>query len=232
MQSKIKNIVAIVPARSGSKRIKDKNIKKFLNEPIIKNTLRVLKTSKIFNRILVSSDSKKIINLSKSIKGIEAPFIRPKSFSHDNSSTVEVVKHAIRYLNETNYDFDYVCCVYPPNPFLRSKDIINGFKLVKKNKNSFVFSATKFFYPVERSFYLQKGKIKTDNKKNFLKRSQNIKELYCDAAQFYWGHKNSWNKNLHVFQKDASIIQIPNYRFCDINTLEDWKRAEKLKKII
>ena len=60
MQSKIKNIVAIVPARSGSKRIKDKNIKKFLNEPIIKNTLRVLKTSKIFNRILVSSDSKKL----------------------------------------------------------------------------------------------------------------------------------------------------------------------------
>ena len=96
------NIVAIIPARLRSKRIKGKNFKKFKGKPIISHTIRKLKKSKIFSRILVSSDSRKIIKISKKA-GAEIPFVRPKILSNDYTPTHSVISHCIKFLNNENH---------------------------------------------------------------------------------------------------------------------------------
>ena len=117
-----KNIVAIIPARGNSKRIPGKNYKKFNGKSIIANTIEKLKKSRIFNRIIVSTDSKKIASISKKY-GAEIPFMRPKFLSDDYASDALVMSHSVMFLVKEGYQFDYVCCVYAPNPFLKISDL-------------------------------------------------------------------------------------------------------------
>ena len=151
------NIVAIIPARGGSKRIKGKNIKKFKGDPAISSTIKKLKKSKIFSRILVSTDSSKIMKISKKA-GADIPFVRPKNLSDDYVSDFPVITHCIKFLNYKNYKFNYVCCVYPVNPFLRISDLKKGLIKIKKRKTGFVFSAVKYQFPFFRSFIVSKKK--------------------------------------------------------------------------
>ena len=228
----MKKIIAIIPDRQGSKRIPKKNIKNFNGKPIILNTIEKLKKSKLFDKIIISTDSKQIVKICEK-KGVEAPFLRSKNLSGDKVTTNAVIQHSINFLEKKNYDFNFVCCVYAPNPFLQSKDLIAGYKKVQNSRYTFVFSGTNFLYPYSRSFIInKKQKLELIFPENKLKKTQNIKTLTCDAAQFYWGHKKNWLKYNHVFQKNSSIITIPNYRYCDIDTLEDWKRAEVIGKIV
>ena len=116
-----KNVIAIIPARGNSKRIPGKNYKMFNGKPIIANTIEKLKKSRIFDRIIVSTDSKKITSIAKRY-GAEVPFRRPKFLSDDYTSGASVITHGVKFLIKEGCQFDYVCCVYPPNPFLQISD--------------------------------------------------------------------------------------------------------------
>jgi len=227
-----KNVVAIIPAREKSKRIPQKNYKNFNGKPIIAHTIEKLKKSKIFDRIIVSTDSKKIASISKKF-GAEVPFIRPKSLSDDYTSGTSVIAHSVKFLTNENYKFDYVCCVYAPNPFLQISDLKRGLKKIKSKKFSYVFSATPYRFPFFRSFtYSPNRGVKMIFYKNYKKRSQDLKQIMCDAAHFYWGHKKTWVKEKAHFTKNSDVIIIPEWRYHDIDTPSDWKRAEKYIKII
>ena len=141
-----KNIVAIVPARANSKRIPGKNIKKFNGKPIIVNTIEKLKKSKIFDRIIVSTDSKKIARIAVKC-GAEIPFKRSKVLSNDTTHATAVISDCVKFLIKENYKFDYVCCVYAPNPFLQIADLKKGFYKIKSKKYNYVFSATLYQFP-------------------------------------------------------------------------------------
>ncbi len=221
------NVVAIIPARGGSKRIKNKNIKKFKGYPAISITIKKLKESKIFSRIIVSTDNKKIMQISKKA-GAETPFVRPKHLSNDYASDFPVITHCIDYLNSKNYNFNYVCSVYPVNPFLQINDIKKGLFKIKNKKRGFVFSAVKYEFPFFRSFIFSKKKIKMIFKKYYNKRSQDLKQIFCDAGQFYWGSKNVWKREKMHFSKNSDIVEIPKWRYHDIDTIDDWKKAEKI----
>ena len=226
-----KKIVAVIPARGGSKRIPGKNYKKFNGVPIIANTIKILKKSKLFDRIIVSTDSKKIAFISKKF-GAEVPFIRPKFLSDDYSLSHSVVSHAAKFLIKEGYQFDYVCEVYAPNPFLKISDLKKGLKKIKSKKYDYVFSATRYLFPFFRSFTFSQSKgIKMLFEKNLKKRSQDLKEIICDAGQFYWGHKRVWIKEKKI-TKNANLIMIPIWRYHDLDTLEDWKRAELFNKFL
>ena len=164
-----KNIVAIIPARGNSKRIPNKNCKNFNGKPIICRTIKLLKKSKLFDRIIVSSDNKKICSISQKY-GAEVSFIRPRHLSGDYTGTAEVIAHCVKFLIEKNYSFDYVCCVYAPNPFLRVSDLKKGLVKLKSKKYSYVFSATQYQYPIFRSFiYHNKKKYKNAFPKKFFR---------------------------------------------------------------
>ena len=218
--------IAIIPARSGSKRIKNKNIKIFNGKPIIYWSIKSLLDSKIFDKIIVSTDSKKIAKIA--IKyGAETPFLRPKKYSTDHSTTREVIEHAINFLEKQNYDIDAVACVYPTSVLIGKNDLKNAYKLFLKNKKKYyVFSALKFSYPVQRGFYIRKNKVVALNKKNLNKRSQDLENIFHDAGKFYFFTKKMIKKKINIFSKFSYPIKIDELKAQDIDNYSDWKLAE------
>ena len=223
-----KNNLAIIPARGGSKRIPGKNIKIFNGKPMIYWSIKALKDSKLFKKIIVSTDDNKIAKVAKKF-GAEVPFKRPKNLSDDHTITSKVVNHAIKYLEKKGEKYDYICCAYATNPFLKRKYLKESYKIFLKSNHKFLFTVTEYSYPVQRSFFINKNnKIKMFDKNFFFKRSQDLKKLYHDAGQFYWSRSNSWENNPIIFSKVSIPYIIPNYEVVDIDNLEDWKRAEKM----
>tara|TARA_B100000686_G_C16777422_1_gene969461 strand:- start:2045 stop:2734 length:690 start_codon:yes stop_codon:yes gene_type:complete len=224
--------IAIIPARSGSKRIKGKNIKKFCGKPIIYFPINAAKRTNLFDRIIVSTDSKKIASLAKSLK-VEAPFLRPAKLSGDNVSTTDVVKHAIKWLKKRKCNPTYVCCIYPTAVFAKSNDIKKSYKEIKKGNWNYVFLASSIPSKILRSFRkIKNNGVRMIFPKNYNTRSQDLEPLYCDVGQFYWGRVRAWLSRISIFSNLSTIVTTPWDQVCDIDTLHDWSKAEEIYKMV
>ena len=226
-----KNIV-IIPARGGSKRIPKKNIKDFLGKPVIAYSIEIAISCKLFSRVIVSTDDDEIKDVALKY-GAEVPFIRPKNIADDFTGTHEVIGHAVEYLEDTGETMDYVCCIYPTAPLIQKDDLIKGFKLIQTNKWNSVMAATNFSYPIFRSFEnLPNGGLKMIFPEHYNSRSQDLTDVYHDAGLFYWAKPKIWKKKPQGYNEKNSIVKLPNYRIQDIDTPDDWKKAEILYEII
>jgi pseudaminic acid cytidylyltransferase len=224
-------IIAIIPARKNSKRIKNKNIKKFFNKPIISYSIDAAKKSKLFDSIVVSTDCKKIAKISQNY-GAEVPFMRPRELSDDFTGTNDVIKHAINYFRKNNKKIKYVCCIYPTAPLITPELLKKGIKLIKKNKTNFCFVATKFESPIERRIIVKKNsKAKLSDKRFLSRRTQDLKEYFYDAGQFYWGKPDAFIKYNDILRTSVSALIVSQYKVADINYDDDWKIAEAKFKI-
>ena len=222
-------IIAVIPARSGSKRIKDKNIKNFLGRPIISYTIKKLIDSRIFDRVYVSTNNKKIANLSTKF-GAEVPFLRSKKLGGDNVSTVDVISEFLLKLNIPIIKVKVVCCVYPCTPLMETKDIKKGIHLFLKQKKSFVYPVLKYKHPVQRSFTITNtGKVKYFLPKFEHYKTQDLKQTYHDAGQFYISNPTNWIKKKKM-HSDSTCFEINNFNAVDIDDEDDWKMAEFIYK--
>ena len=227
------NKVAIIPARGGSKRIKHKNIKLFCGKEIIAWSIEAAIESNCFDRIIVSTDNDDIATVAYNY-GAEVPFKRPAEISDDFSTTSEVVAHSIQWLKDNEKKPDLVCCIYATAPFIKSSDITSGLDILIKKQCEFVFPVTTFSFPIQRAIKLNdNGSTTMFRPDKYQERSQDLTPAYHDAGQFYWGDADAWleNKNIFVNSKSFPLI-LPPYRVQDIDTIEDWERAELMYKII
>ena len=224
--------LCVIPARGGSKRIHRKNIKQFCGKPLIVWSIEKAIESSCFDRIIVSTDDIEIANIAKNY-GAEVPFIRPKELSDDYTSTNEVISHAIKFQIKNSKRPLVVCCIYPTAPFVQTKDIKHGLEILKTNEVDYVFSVTTFAYPIQRSFRMTKNqKIEMFWPEYLFSRSQDLEEAWHDAGQFYWGITDSWLENKPIIGNNTKAIHLPRYRVQDIDTYEDWERAEWMFKVI
>ena len=214
--------ICVIPARGGSKRVPKKNIKNFLGFPIIKYVIKNALKSNFFDKVIVTTDDKKIANLSQKF-GAEI-FKRSKKLADDNTGTNEVICEVIDYY-EPRLNLNKVCCIYPTAVFCNKDLLKKAFKKLDK-KTKYVFSATKFNHPIYRSFQKKNKKISMIFPSKEKKRTQDLPETYHDAAQFYLGWKNSWKKNKSIFNKSSKFIEINKNKTQDIDNLDDWKLAE------
>ena len=224
--------VAIIPARGGSKRIPKKNIKDFGGLPMISWSIKAAIKSNVFDYVLVSTDDVQTAKIAESF-GAKVPFLRPKSLSDDYTPTVPVISHAINETEKILGSIDNVCCIYATAPFIKSNDILKGFKLLSETKANYVFPVTSYPFPIQRAIKLTKNRrIAMFYPRHSQTRSQDLIEAYHDAGQFYWGLKKSWVSGENVINAKASPIIIPRNRVQDIDTLEDWKRAELTFRVL
>lgn len=224
--------IAIIPARGGSKRIPKKNIKPFLDIPIINRTIQKLKKFNFFDQIYVSSDDDEIIKTIQYQFSNVLCIKRPKHLSDDFTTTRDVIAHVIENnLNLNNSDIIY--CVYPCAVFIEKNDLEQALRLLDKNDGKFfIYPVTEFSYPIQRALKLDKhDRIKLINKDNELKRTQDFDSYYHDTGQFYVATTSLWlkSKNLH---SDSVGLKIPNFRVFDIDTIDDWNRAELYYRIL
>ena len=224
--------VAIIPARGGSKRITKKNIKLFLGKPIIAYSIENAINSLIFDKVIVSTDDDEIARIAIEY-GAEVPFMRPLELSDDFSGTHDVIGHAVKSLENNGDEIRYVCCLYATAPLLKMNYLIKGYDLIKSGKWESVIAATKFSYPIFRSFEkLENGSLKMFFPEHYSSRSQDLSEAFHDAGQFYWASAKVWKDKPNGFSENSTIVELPNYLVQDIDTMEDWIRAENLFKLL
>lgn len=220
--------LAVIPARGGSKRIPHKNIKDFCGKPIIAWSIEAALGSGCFDKVIVSTDDKKIAEVARKY-GAEVPFYRPPELSNDYIGTIPVVHHAIDWYLEHGVEFEQVCCIYATAPFVTSLDLREGLTLLQSNACDYVFSVTSFPFPIQRAIKINdNNRIEMFQPEHFNTRSQDLEEAYHDAGQFYWGYAKAWRDEKIVFSERAIPYLLPRYRVQDIDTLEDWLQAERL----
>lgn len=218
--------IAIIPARGGSKRIPLKNIKNFAGKPIIAYSIEAAQRSGLFNRIIVSTDDLDIAEVARQY-GAEVPFLRPKELSDDHTGTSAVIKHAIEWVLGGNIPVQYVCCLYATAPFVQPQLLQTGFETLVQSGKDFAFSVTSFAFPILRSLRLTtEGGVEPIWPENTPKRSQDLEEAYHDAGQFYWGRVEAFLNDIPVFSNAAVPVILPRHLVQDIDTPEDWERAE------
>jgi pseudaminic acid cytidylyltransferase len=221
--------IAIIPARGGSKRILRKNIKIFNGKPVIAWAIIAAQKSKIFDLILVSTDDDEIKSVAEKYGAI-VPFIRPANIADDHTPTVPVISHAVKEIDRLYQYVEYACCIYPCNPFLLASDLVKAFDMIKLTEVDFVYPIVEYPHSVFRSMRKStNGKMDFLYPKYELTRTQDLEKTFHDAGQFYWGKAESW-RELKKMHTDGLGIEIPSYRVVDIDTEDDWKRAELLFK--
>jgi pseudaminic acid cytidylyltransferase len=222
--------VAIIPARGGSKRIPKKNIKDFHGKPLIAYSIAVALESKLFERVIVSTDDEEIAKIAKEY-GAEVPFMRPSELSDDFACSDDVTTHAMKWLEEHGDSYEYACTIYATAPLLDEKYLIEGFEKLKNSDAINAFSATTMPFPIQRTFKLDKnGRCEMFTPQYYHARSQDLQEAYQDAGQFYW--KKIGKSSDIMFGKESIPIILPRYLVQDIDTPEDWERAELMYEVI
>ncbi len=219
--------LAIIPARGGSKRIPRKNIKLFHGRAMIGYAISAAQLSGIFDRIVVSSDDDEI--LAVAVEHGAQPLTRPAELADDHTATVPVIAHAIDAAERAlNFTARSVCCIYPAVPFLRPQDLQEANMLSGKNGAHYVFPVVAFPSPVERALHLgENGVLRPLFPQNAIARTQDLRDAYYDAGEFYWGSRELWLSQQSVHANGIGM-PIPSWRAVDIDTTEDWERAELL----
>ena len=223
-----KNTIAVIPARGGSKRIPKKNIKDFFGKPLIAYSIEAALKSNLFQKVIVTTDDEEIAKIAKKY-GAEVPFIRPKELSDDFTGTTDVVNHAVDYLENLGEKYEFICTIYATAPFLQIKYLIEGYEILTNSDAVNAFSSTSMPFPIQRTFKLdENGRCKMFTPEHYMTRSQDLEEAYQDAGQFYWTNRKRQqeNKNNIVFSNISIPIILPRHLVQDIDTPEDWIRAE------
>ena len=221
--------VAIIPARGGSKRIPDKNIRDFLGKPIIAYSIQAARDTGLFDEIIVSTDDDAIANTAVEW-GATVPFVRPKSIADDFAPIIAVLKNAVEWYAYSGRPLDYLCCIYATAPFVTGDALAGGLDILEKSRAGTAMSVAKFTYPIQRALEVaDDGCLAMVNEEHLLTRSQDLPEAYMDAAQFMWSRPAAiLAAEKSLLEHGVAPVVIPTSRVQDIDTLEDWDRAEIL----
>lgn len=218
--------LAIIPARGGSKRIPGKNIKLFDGKPLIAYSIETAVKSGLFDKVIVSTDSEEVMEVAQQY-GAETPFTRPENLSNDFTGTRPVTNHAIEFCIENYFTPEYVCCIYATAPFLQNRFLRQGLESLQSSTDKlFAFSVTTFPFPIQRALQQVNEGVAPMFPEFISHRSQDLPEAFHDAGQFYWGTTKGYLSNTGIFTDKGIPIVLPRHLVQDIDTKEDWVRAE------
>lgn len=219
---------AVIPARGGSKRIPRKNIREFAGKPMIAWSIAAALESGCFDGVIVSTDDAEIAVAAK-MYGASVPFLRPSELSDDYTGTLPVMRHAVDWLSKVEGEVDLVCCIYATAPFVRPTDLQRGLNKLQATGMDYSVSVTSYAFPIQRALAINEhGCLNMIRTEMLGTRSQDLPEVFHDAGQFYWGTASAWSLERPVFAGNSVPVVLPRHRVQDIDTEEDWIRAEWL----
>tara|TARA_B110000977_G_scaffold175638_1_gene230549 strand:- start:31634 stop:32311 length:678 start_codon:yes stop_codon:yes gene_type:complete len=213
--------IAIISARIGSKRIKEKNIKPFFGKPIIYYSIRAAKQTGLFSKIIVTTDSLKIAKIARKY-GADI-FFRSKKLSKDSTMLAPVIYDVLKQKEYSSEE--YVCCIYATAPLINYRDIKKSLLKIKIKKCKACHSVTDYDFPVARSLIFFKSLIQFKYKKFKNTPSQKTPKIVHDAGQFFWLKINSFLKSKNLFPKKTLGYYIDRDKTQDIDTMNDWNLA-------
>jgi pseudaminic acid cytidylyltransferase len=181
--------------------------------------------SKVFDRVIVSTDDSEIAEVAKAY-GAELPFVRPPELADDHTPTVPVIGHAIRVCDQLGWGVEDVCCIYPGVPFISTDDLRSSHEQLVSTGANYVFPVTGFPSPIQRALRrLSDGTVHPFQPEHTATRTQDLEPVFFDVGRFYWGRKQAWLDGLNIHLNGTTLL-IPEWRVVDIDTPSDWERAE------
>ena len=221
--------VAVIPARGGSKRIPRKNIRPFNGKPILAYSIEAALASGRVDRLLVSTDDPEIAAVARAC-GAETPFDRPAELADDQTHIGAVLRHAVRWLIAQGTTPELVCCVFATAPFLTPELLRDACDQLRQAPDmQYAFGAARFSFPIQRAVRrLPGGGVEPFQPECMAMRSQDLEPAYHDAGQFFWGRTEALLAGASIFSPRSIPVLIPSHRVQDIDTPEDWERAERL----
>lgn len=199
---------------------------------MIEWSIKAATTSGCFDKVIISTDDSEIADVAISC-GAEVPFMRPPQLADDQTATLPVITHCIDWFIQNGWSCQYLCCLYPTAPFVQISDMQRAYQLLLESRDgSVVFPVTSFPFPIQRAIYLDsEGYSVMFDPNSFECRSQDLVEAFHDTGQFYWATPETWKSITNVFQGMRPLV-IPRWRVQDIDTPEDWERAELMHQLL
>ncbi len=217
--------LAIIPARGGSKRIPNKNIKEFCGKPIIQYSIETAVNSAVFDEIMVSTESEEIKRTAKACGG-SVPFMRSDQTAQDMSMTHEVILEVLEQYQKRGRSFTYVCCIYPTAPFITEDRLRKSYEMLEHTGADGVVPVTAFSFPPQRCFVIRDGKVQYQWPENRLVRSQDLENWYHDCGQYYFLRVSSFLKQKSLIMENTIPVIVNEMEVQDIDNYDDWNLAE------
>ncbi|OGZ33226.1 MAG: hypothetical protein A2V69_01490 [Candidatus Portnoybacteria bacterium RBG_13_40_8] len=228
---KNKKILVIIPARGGSKGIKNKNITNVCNKPLVAYTIGPalrIKKDRLVDEVIVSTDSRKIADIAQRL-GAHVPFLRPKKISGDKAKPIDFVVHAINHFEKKGIFYDCVVILQPTSPLRKYKDIKEAIKLYLKNKNESLISAycedeidETELYHKEKNFGIP---LSFNHNKGI--RRQELKNIFVRDGTIYISSVKHIKKCHRIISNTPLLFEISKNRALDIDTQKDLKTLRK-----
>ena len=224
-----KKFIALIPARGGSKGIKLKNVRNLCGKPLVCHTIEFAKNLKFVDKVILSSDNKKILKIGEKNKIISLK--RPKDLSGDRISDFKLILNILKFLKSQKDNFDYVLYLQPTSPFRKLNDIKKACKVIIDKRYDTIWSINKVsdkYHPLK--LFEKKGKFFTlfDIKgKNIIARQQ-LNNIYQRNGIFYIFDVKKLLKSKSIYPKKGVFPFLINYKFINIDTLADLKLSQKL----
>ena len=224
-------VLAIIPARSGSKGLKNKNIKLLCGKPLISYTIEAAIKSKVFDEVMVSTDSRRYANIARQY-GASVPFYRSKHNSGDLSSTNDVIREVLLNYKKDGVEYDAFCILQPTSPFRTKKDIVNAYKVFRDKAKVAVVSVTESDHPIQwynslNSDLSLNGFV---SKKDVGRRRQDCKKFYRINGAIYFVYSKEFLKNDNYYRNGSYAYIMKSIYSIDIDSINDFNYAEYLLK--
>ena len=226
-------VLAIIPARGGSKGVPGKNIKLLSGKPLIEYTTEVVLQSKLLTKVVVSSNDDKIIEVAKNT-GVEVPFKRPSNLSEDETPTLPVIKHALAYYKNIGEEFDAICLLQVTSPF-RTVDFLDNAlqKFINEGADSLIsVQKVPHEYNPHWTFELnEEGNLKIATGEDIIiSRRQDLPTTYHRDGSIYITKTSVILEKNSLYGNTIAYIESKEKNFVNIDTLRDWGKAEEIIK--
>lgn len=221
----MKNAIAIITARGGSKRIPRKNIKEFCGKPIIQYSIEAALTSGIFDEVMVSTDDEEFAEVARSA-GAKVPFLRSEKTSNDFATTSDVLMEVLEEYKKMGQEFAYTCCIYPTAPFVTAEKLQNAFVKMKEEHASQLTPVVSYSFPPQRCVVIRNDRIEMLHPEHRNTRSQDLEAYYHDCGQFYFYDTKELIKCKGIITENVIPMVLSELEVQDIDNESDWKLAE------
>ena len=222
--------IAIIPAKSYSSRLPNKNVKNLFGKPIIYYAINKALKSKCFKKVFVSTDSEKIRNLSIKL-GADKHELRSSKFAKDETTLLDLFSYESKRIKKIYPSVKNICCILPTALFFTSKQIKESkIKLMNDKKLKFSFICSEINSSLAKNFFILKNIVKISNDIFLKKNSQYFPQFYVDGGQFYYGRVDCWINKKDIFNNKCNLIKVPIDKVIDINNKSDWNKAKTLFK--